>query len=107
MEHGEWMGSSRGVLLRNYLNDTSGDGHGFSEISGSSLLAAVTYCMVVLAPTAFSAATYVPWADSIRAELGMNDADGNPHITNKRYLGSNEFIDASSNSRCKKHRGQT
>ncbi|KAJ7728269.1 hypothetical protein DFH07DRAFT_1066405 [Mycena maculata] len=70
-----------GGLLRNYLNDTSGDGHGFGEISGSSMLAAVTYRMVVLAPTAFPAATYVPWADSIRAELGMNDADGNPHIT--------------------------
>lgn len=70
-----------GGLLRNYLNDTSGDGHGFGEISGSSLLAAVTYRMVVLAPAAFPASAYVPFADSIRGELGMNDAEGNPHIT--------------------------
>ncbi|KAJ7142593.1 hypothetical protein C8R44DRAFT_725930 [Mycena epipterygia] len=37
--------------------------------------------MVVLAPDAFLAATYVPWADSIRPELGANDAQGNPHVT--------------------------
>ncbi|KAJ7780081.1 hypothetical protein DFH07DRAFT_1025882 [Mycena maculata] len=39
---------------------TGGDGHGFGEISGSSLLAAVAYRMVVLAPTAFPAATGEP-----------------------------------------------
>ncbi|KAJ7480229.1 hypothetical protein B0H11DRAFT_2025343 [Mycena galericulata] len=70
-----------GNLLRNYVNDTSGDGHGFGEISGSSMLAAVTYRMVVLAPDAFPAATYVPFADSVRVELGADDAEGNPHIT--------------------------
>ncbi|KAJ6541211.1 hypothetical protein DFH09DRAFT_51419 [Mycena vulgaris] len=69
-----------GGLLRNYLDDTTSD-HGFGEISGSSLLAAVAYRMVVLAPTAFPVATYLPWADAIRAQLGANDAEGNPHIT--------------------------
>ncbi|KAL0564590.1 hypothetical protein V5O48_017453 [Marasmius crinis-equi] len=39
-------------LLRNYLDDTWDNGHGFGEISGSSLLAAVAYCMVVLRPEA-------------------------------------------------------
>ncbi|KAJ7138865.1 hypothetical protein C8R46DRAFT_866720, partial [Mycena filopes] len=68
-------------LLRNYLNDTSGDGHGFGEISGSSLLAAVAYRMVVLAPEVFDAPTYVGWADSIRTVLSGNDALGNPHVT--------------------------
>lgn len=67
-------------LLRNYLNDTT-TGHGFGEISGSSLIAAVAYRMVVLAPKAFPASTYVTWADSIRKVLGSNDVNGNPHIT--------------------------
>ncbi|EDR06770.1 uncharacterized protein LACBIDRAFT_299633 [Laccaria bicolor S238N-H82] len=53
-------------LLRNYLNDTSGDGQGFPEISGSMLLASVAY---------------ISWADNIRAVLGAYDASGNPHIT--------------------------
>ncbi|KAJ6465620.1 hypothetical protein C8R47DRAFT_1056834 [Mycena vitilis] len=71
-----------GGLLRNYVNDTSGDGHGFGEISGSSLLAAVTYRMVVHAPEAFTpAATYVKWADGVRGVLGGVDAAGSPHIT--------------------------
>jgi len=69
-----------GGLLRNYLNDTT-TAHGFGEISGSSLIASVAYRMVILAPDAFPAATYVPWADSIRAVLSGNDAEGNPHIT--------------------------
>jgi rhamnogalacturonyl hydrolase YesR len=69
-----------GGLLRNYLNDTT-TGHGFGEISGSSLIAAVAYRMVVLAPDAFPAKTYVPWADSIRTVLGSDDASANPHIT--------------------------
>ncbi|KAF7369524.1 hypothetical protein MVEN_00282200 [Mycena venus] len=68
-------------LLRNYLNDISGDGHGFGEISGSSMLAAVAYRMVVHAPEAFDAETYVAWADGIRAVLGGDDAAGNPHVT--------------------------
>ncbi|KAJ6541218.1 hypothetical protein DFH09DRAFT_1249472 [Mycena vulgaris] len=69
-----------GGLLRNYLNDTT-TAHGFGEIAGSAMLAAVAYRMAVLAPAAFPAATYVAWADSIRLELGGNDAEGNPHIT--------------------------
>jgi rhamnogalacturonyl hydrolase YesR len=69
-----------GGLLRNYLNDTT-TGNGFGEISGSSLIAAVAYRMVVLAPQAFPTKTYVPWADSIRKVLGSKDASGKPHIT--------------------------
>ncbi|KAJ7437422.1 hypothetical protein FB451DRAFT_1451717 [Mycena latifolia] len=69
-----------GGLLRNYLNDTT-TGHGFGEISGSSMLAAVAYRMAVLAPSAFPVSTYVAWADTIRAELGANDAAGSPHVT--------------------------
>ncbi|KAJ7484786.1 hypothetical protein B0H11DRAFT_1621349, partial [Mycena galericulata] len=69
-----------GGLLRNYLNDTV-SAHGFGETSGSSMLAAVAYRMVVMAPAVFPAATYVPFADSIRAELGIRDAEGNPHVT--------------------------
>ncbi|KAJ7680624.1 hypothetical protein DFH06DRAFT_1163726 [Mycena polygramma] len=69
-----------GGLLRNYLNDTT-TGNGFGEISGSSLIAAVAYRMVVLTPHAFPATTYVSWADSIRSEFGSNDTTGNPHIT--------------------------
>ncbi|KAJ7644864.1 hypothetical protein FB45DRAFT_999750 [Roridomyces roridus] len=70
-----------GGLLRNYLDDVSGDGHGFGEISGSSMLAAVTYRMVATAPTAFPASEYLPFAEGIRGVLGGVDADGNPHIT--------------------------
>ncbi|KAJ7045829.1 hypothetical protein C8F04DRAFT_940064, partial [Mycena alexandri] len=69
-----------GGLLRNYLNDTT-TAHGFGEISGSSLIAAVTYRMVILAPTAFPAETYLPFADSIRSVLSGNDKLGNPHVT--------------------------
>ncbi|KAJ6596745.1 hypothetical protein B0H10DRAFT_2088065 [Mycena sp. CBHHK59/15] len=68
------------ALLRNYLNDTE-TAHGFGEISGSSLLAAVAYRMAILQPHAFPAKTYVVWADGIRTVLGGNDAAGNPHIT--------------------------
>ncbi|KAJ7088782.1 hypothetical protein B0H15DRAFT_780471 [Mycena belliarum] len=67
-------------LLRNYLNDTT-TAHGFGEISGSTILAAVAYRMAILAPEAFPASTYVAWADSMRLELGKNDAAGNPHVT--------------------------
>ncbi|KAJ7142590.1 hypothetical protein C8R44DRAFT_865916 [Mycena epipterygia] len=36
---------------------------------------------MVLTPEAFPAATYVPWVDGIRLELGANDAEGNPQVT--------------------------
>jgi len=67
-------------LLGNYLDDVSGDGLGFGEISGSSLLAATVYRMAVLQPRVFDA-SYVAWADQIRTTLGGNDANGNPHVT--------------------------
>jgi hypothetical protein len=70
-----------GGLLRNYVDDVSGDGHGFGEISGTSMLAAVAYRMVVHAPEAFDVETYVGWADGVRTVLGGVDAEGNPHIT--------------------------
>ncbi|KAE9398850.1 family 88 glycosyl hydrolase [Gymnopus androsaceus JB14] len=69
-----------GGLLRNYLNDTSGDGLGYGETSGSSLLASVAYRMATLQPQTFGS-KYVQWADDIRITLGGNDADGNPHVT--------------------------
>lgn len=69
-----------GGLLRNYLNDTTGDGHGFGEISGSSMLAAVAYRMAVLAPETIGH-EYVKWADDIRKVLGGTDALGAPHVT--------------------------
>ncbi|KAJ7122692.1 hypothetical protein C8R43DRAFT_1032267 [Mycena crocata] len=69
-----------GGLLRNYLNDNSTE-HGFGEISGSALLAATAYRMVLLAPDVFTVKPYVAWADSIRTTLGGYDAAGNPHIT--------------------------
>ncbi|KAJ7142603.1 hypothetical protein C8R44DRAFT_974264 [Mycena epipterygia] len=43
-------------LLRNYLSDTT-TGHGFGQISGSALITAMAYHMVVLAPEAFPAAS--------------------------------------------------
>ncbi|CAA7268314.1 unnamed protein product [Cyclocybe aegerita] len=67
-------------LLRNYWNDRNTQGHGFGEISGSSLLAAVVYRMAVLQPEVFTA-SYVQWADDLRTTLAGNDANGNPHIT--------------------------
>ena len=81
-------------LLRNYLNDTSGDGQGFPEISGSTASAA--YRMAVFRPDVFASSpssnssnatssnsnsTYISWADNIRAGLGAYDASGHPHIT--------------------------
>ncbi|KAJ3711966.1 hypothetical protein C8R42DRAFT_595149 [Lentinula raphanica] len=67
-------------LLRNYLNDTSGDGHGFGDISSSSLIASVVYRMAVLQPQTFDS-SYVSWAEAIRTTLGGNDSAGNPHVT--------------------------
>jgi len=78
-------------LLRNYLNDTSGIGHGFGEISGSTMLANVVYRMVILRPDVFltqsAAATdsvntttnghprskYLEWAEGIRHTIGSGD----------------------------------
>ncbi|EDQ98100.1 uncharacterized protein LACBIDRAFT_310937 [Laccaria bicolor S238N-H82] len=80
-------------LLRNYLNDTSGDGQGFPEISGSTLLESVAYRKAVLCPDVFSSSnssnstssssmsSYISWADNIHAVLGAYNASGNPHIT--------------------------
>ena len=78
-------------LLRNY--DTSGDGRGFPEISGSLLLASVAYRLAVLRPDVFASfpssnssnstssnSTYIFWADNIRAVLGAYDASGKLHI---------------------------
>lgn len=65
-----------GKLLRNYLNDTNSTGHGFGEISGSSLLASVAYRMAVLQPLSFGH-KYVKWANGIRKELGRKDNRGN------------------------------
>ncbi|KAJ7755677.1 hypothetical protein DFH07DRAFT_486296 [Mycena maculata] len=58
-------------LLRNYLDDTSGDGHGFGEVSGSSMLAAVAYRMVVLRPLDFGK-KYILWADGIRHVMALH-----------------------------------
>ncbi|KAJ7435235.1 hypothetical protein B0H11DRAFT_2401885, partial [Mycena galericulata] len=69
-----------GGLLRNYLNDKT-TGNGFGEISGTSMIAAVAYRMVVLAPASFPASTYVPWANSVRATLSGKDSKGHPRIT--------------------------
>ncbi|KAF8067998.1 Six-hairpin glycosidase-like protein [Lyophyllum atratum] len=75
------IGSSLdGGLVRNYINDANSTGHGFGEISGSSVLASVAYRMAVLQPHACGE-KYVKWADGIRRVLGGNDASGQPHIT--------------------------
>ncbi|CAK5274621.1 unnamed protein product, partial [Mycena citricolor] len=58
-------------LLRNYLDDTD-SAVGFGETSGSALLASVVYRMVILAPTEFPAAIYVPWADALRSVLAKH-----------------------------------
>jgi hypothetical protein len=57
------------TLLRNYLNDTAADGHGYGEIAGTSLLASAVYRMAVLCPSVFGS-SYIQWADSVRATLG-------------------------------------
>lgn len=73
-------------LLRNYLDNVSGDGHGFGEISGSSLLAGVAYRMATLRKDIFasryqrrgkfgigkSQGKYLDWAEDIRTTLGQN-----------------------------------
>ncbi|KAG7086885.1 hypothetical protein E1B28_002805 [Marasmius oreades] len=72
-----------GGLLRNYLNDTDDDGHGYGEISGTSLLGAVVYRMAVLQPRVFGgkSSRYIRWADGIRKTLGGRDDEGKPHVT--------------------------
>ncbi|KAG6864139.1 hypothetical protein C0991_012188 [Blastosporella zonata] len=78
---GATASSLDGGLLRNYLNDDAdADGHGFGEISGSSMLASVAYRMAVLQPQACGQ-KYINWADGIRAVLAGKDANGQPHIT--------------------------
>ncbi|KAK0216337.1 hypothetical protein IW262DRAFT_1464871 [Armillaria fumosa] len=67
-------------LARNYLDDVWGDGHGFGEISGTSLIASVVYRMAILCPDVFDQ-SYISWADGVRATLGKNDKEGNPHVT--------------------------
>ncbi|KAF6747154.1 hypothetical protein DFP72DRAFT_992618 [Ephemerocybe angulata] len=80
------MGSQKDQdLLRNYFQDIDGQ-HGFGEISGSSLLAAVAYRMAVIAPSTFTT-KYITFADDLRKALGGNDKDGNPHITKHRPEG--------------------
>ncbi|KAG6831117.1 hypothetical protein H0H87_006142 [Tephrocybe sp. NHM501043] len=69
-----------GGLLRNYLNENDTGGHGFGEISGSSMLASVAYRMAVLQPQACGQ-KYINWADGIRGVLGGKDDNGKPHIT--------------------------
>ncbi|KAJ6627444.1 hypothetical protein B0H10DRAFT_1941186 [Mycena sp. CBHHK59/15] len=60
-----------GGLLRNYLDDTSGDGHGYGEISGTNMLAAVAYRMVILRPSVFGA-KYIAWADGVRSVMAQH-----------------------------------
>ncbi|KAJ7688355.1 family 88 glycosyl hydrolase [Mycena rosella] len=63
--------SMDGGILRNYLDDTSDDGPGFGEISGSSMLAAVAYRMAVLRPFDFGQ-RYILWADKIRSTMALH-----------------------------------
>jgi len=75
-------------LLRNYLNDTSADGHGFGEISGSNLMANVVYRMAVLRPDVFALSSsdkelsegdgkYLDFADKIREVMGQGHVTTN------------------------------
>jgi rhamnogalacturonyl hydrolase YesR len=67
-------------LLRNYYDNMDPSTHGFGEISGSSLLAAVVYRMAALRPDVCTS-NYISWADGIRSVLGGKDANGNRHVT--------------------------
>ncbi|KAL0576630.1 hypothetical protein V5O48_005360 [Marasmius crinis-equi] len=67
-------------LLRNYLDNTWEDGHGFGEISGSSMLASVVYRMAVLQPQVFGT-EYVAWADGIRKTISGKDSSGILRVT--------------------------
>ena len=78
------------------MNDTTGDGQGFPEISGSTLLSSVAYRTAILRPDVFASypssnssnstssnsnSTYIFWVNNIRAVLGAYDASSKPHIT--------------------------
>ncbi|KAJ8095568.1 hypothetical protein PM082_023098 [Marasmius tenuissimus] len=67
-------------LLRNYLDNTWNDGHGFGEISGSAMLASVVYRMAILQPEVFGE-EYISWADGIRKAISGNDHNGDPRVT--------------------------
>ncbi|KAG6896117.1 hypothetical protein C0993_008745 [Termitomyces sp. T159_Od127] len=69
-----------GGLVRNYLDDDDPSGHGFGEISGSSMLASVVYRMAVLQPEACGQ-QYISWADGLRGVLGGKDGTGLLHVT--------------------------
>ncbi|KAF8996258.1 family 88 glycosyl hydrolase [Cyathus striatus] len=69
-----------GGLLRNYLDNTDRNNHGFGETSGTSLMVAVVYRMAVLKPDVFGK-RYVQWADAVRKTIGGRDVNGSPHVT--------------------------
>ena len=54
-------------LLRNYLNDTTW----FGEVSGSGLLAAVTYRMAKSDPETFGS-SYVKWAGALQTAVAAH-----------------------------------
>ncbi|KAF5380742.1 hypothetical protein D9757_007120 [Collybiopsis confluens] len=58
-------------LLRNYLDDVSGDGHGYGETSGTALIASVAYRMAVLRPEIFDS-SYIDWAEGRREALASH-----------------------------------
>ncbi|KAG6860970.1 hypothetical protein C0995_005336 [Termitomyces sp. Mi166 len=62
-----------GGLIRNYYNDPNI----FGETSGSSLLAATVYRLVVLVPDVFGKDKYIQWAEGIRTVLGGTFVDAN------------------------------
>ncbi|KIK70023.1 hypothetical protein GYMLUDRAFT_53143 [Collybiopsis luxurians FD-317 M1] len=66
--HGKAITTTSG-LLRNYLDDVSGDGHGYGETSGTALMASVAYRMVILRPDIFDV-SYINWAEGRRRTLG-------------------------------------
>ncbi|KAF9446026.1 hypothetical protein P691DRAFT_795013 [Macrolepiota fuliginosa MF-IS2] len=90
-------------LLRNYLNDVN-SGHGFGEISGSSLMAATAYRMVVLRPQEFGQ-EYIDWADGFRLALGKKDKQGRSRVSEQgvamptvnplAWLDTTPFVDGS------------
>ncbi|KAG7441253.1 uncharacterized protein BT62DRAFT_956103 [Guyanagaster necrorhizus] len=78
--HGVMGSPTTEGLARNYLDDVWEDGHGFGEISGTSMIASVIYRMAVLQPDIFNT-TYISWADGVRGTLSGTDSQGNPHVT--------------------------
>jgi rhamnogalacturonyl hydrolase YesR len=78
--NGAMASSMDAGLLRNYYSDTDPNAHGFGEISGSSMLAAVVYRMAALRPDVCTT-SYISWADGIRSVLRGKDGSGNPHVT--------------------------